>query len=349
VPGVQITVFSRRPEHTAAYHDADDVLPAREATRADLASQLGPLDLLLLGGGGLLYDREAEPYLHVCRLAQKVGIPTATYAIGAGPLERANERRAVARVLNRMDLITVREKSAKTLLEEIGVEQEVVLTADPALLLQPQPFPAEGLESQGIGTTRRLVGVSVREPGGAWTGLKSGVYHRLLADAADYIVTRLDADVLFVPMEAADLREAHRVVAEMAVPERAFMLKGDYRPGQLLCLMDRLDMAVGMRLHFVMFAALRGVPVQALPYAAKVKAFLEQLALPTPGMVQAEHTGVLLASLDRLWDNRAHQRAELRARVPELQDRSRATARHVVELLGRRARRETAVAAAQPA
>ena len=61
-------------------------------------------------------------------------------------------------------------------------------------------------------------------------------------------------------------------------------------------------MAIGMRLHFLIFAALAGTPVLALPYASKVTSFLEQLGLPTPQLLQREHAGVLLAAIDRMWD-----------------------------------------------
>ena len=46
--------------------------------------------------------------------------------------------------------ITVREKSAQQLLEEAGVRSEIVVTADPALLLEPEPLPREALKSEGL-------------------------------------------------------------------------------------------------------------------------------------------------------------------------------------------------------
>ena len=79
--------------------------------------------------------------------------------------------------------------------------------------------------------------MSVREPGGAAGDLQADVYHALLAHGADFIVDRFDADVLFVAMERQDIREAHRVIGQMAFPERAYVLRGQYPPGELAGLM----------------------------------------------------------------------------------------------------------------
>jgi polysaccharide pyruvyl transferase CsaB len=326
VPGAELTVFSRDPGHTAEHHRVDRVIDSREALRDELNAEVERLDLLLLGGGGILYDREAERYLHLPRIAQSLGVRSATYAIGVGPLERLDERRQVCDVLNRMELITVREIRDRRLLEEIGVDSEIVVTADPALLLEPDPRYALTLKREGIHTDRRLVGMSVREPGGAAAGVEDGVYHRLLAHAADYVAERFDAEVLFIPMERTDVRHAHRVIADMGLPDRATVLKSCLGPRHVLGAMSELDMAIGMRLHFVIFAALAGVPVLALPYASKVTSFLERLGLPTPRLVEREHAGVLLAAIDRVWDLREERSRLLPARIAVAQEQARRTA-----------------------
>src|SRR3546814_16893316 len=133
------------------------------------------------------------------------------------------------------------------------------------------------LRLAGIPDDATLVGMSVRERGPAAPELGEPEYHRLIAEAADFIVRRFDARVVFVPMERADLREAHTVIARMAAPDRAYILQGDYGPRQILGLMQHFSLAVGMRLHFLIFAARCGVPLMALPYSPTVSASLDAL------------------------------------------------------------------------
>jgi polysaccharide pyruvyl transferase CsaB len=338
IPGVRLVVFSRDARHTREHHDVDEVFDARNSSRHELMDALAGLSLLLLGGGGLLYDTEANSYLHVVRTAQRLGVPTGTYAIGAGPLERTADRAAVAEVLSVMELITVREPTARRLLEEIGVEREVVVTADPALLLEPAALPVHTLQREHLEAGRRLVALSVRDTGGAAAAETADhEFHALLATAADFIVQRFDAQAVFVPMERADVREAHRVIGHMARPERATILSGTYTPGELRAVMGSFHMAVGMRLHFLIFAASAGVPIAPLPYASKVGAFLSAIGLDEPESVAATNPGTLLAGIDRLWDLRDEQLGRVAERMPALREAAASTGAMIADLVGARA------------
>jgi len=334
---VEIVVFSRNCEHTRSHHAVERVVAAREADREQLMKEVQRLDLMLLGGGGILYDREADFYLHLVRAAQKAGVATATYAIGAGPLERSADRESVAAVLNEMELVTVREAAAKRLLEEAGVERHIVVTADPALLLEPEPFTDSMLEREGLRAGQRMIGMSVRESGRAVSEISRSEYHDLLAHAADFMVDRFDAEIVFVALEGKDIREAHRVIGRMALPERASVLKRDYGPRELLGLMEHLELAVGMRLHFLLFAATAGVPVAALPYATKVIDFLQSLDVTSPDAERAAYAGALLSHIDRLWDGRDEQLKLVGDQLPQLLKSARESATLVADLLNRRA------------
>jgi polysaccharide pyruvyl transferase CsaB len=341
-PGDELVVFSRDAAHTRNHHDADRVVAAREASREEVAPEIEQLDLFLLGGGGILYDSEARAYLRGVRLALECGVPTFAYAVGVGPLDDLEDRRVVRETLEQMDGVTVRDEASRLVLEDVGVERRIEVTADPALLLTAEPFDRQWLCQQGIDPAAPLVAMSVREPGRAASHLDEQDYHLLLAHAADFIVHRFDAEVVFVPLERGDIRHAHAVIGCMIAAERGHVLKQQYRPGQLLGLMGHFDFVVGMRLHVLILAAVAGVPFLPLPYAEKVQAFVGMLGMSAPAAVDRESAGLLLAALDRLWDCRDQQRDQLREAVPVAQQRARKTTELAVALL-------TANAEARPA
>ena len=334
LPRVEITVFSRDAEDTKHRHQVERAVPVRKLSLTEIVPEVERLDLLLLGGGGLLYDADARTYLREVTLAREKNIPVMVYAIGAGPLADAAVQAAVREALSDVQVVTVREKSAQRVLEEAGLRREVTVTADPALLLKPEPLPRGILKHEGLEGRRRLIGMSVREPGVAAPDLDPKVYHALLSNAADFMVDRWSANVVFVPMERSvlDTQHSHAVIAGMLRPQRATVLKGKYTPGQMLSWMKRFDFALGMRLHFLIFAAIQGTPFVALPYASKVSGFLEALGLPVPP-INLVNAGRLLAYLDESWDRRRSMCTQIAQAVPALQERARETHRIALGLL----------------
>jgi polysaccharide pyruvyl transferase CsaB len=344
---VDIAVFSRDAEDTKRRHDVDRAVPVRKLSRAEVLPEIERLDLLILGGGGILYDADAKTYLREVQLAQEAGVPVMLYAIGAGPLKDPAAQALVRDCLNPVDLITVRERRAGKILEDAGVNREIIVTADPALLLEPEPLPEGVLAQEGLEGRANLIGMSVREPGVAAPDLDGDVYHALLANAADFMADRFDAHIVFVPMEHSvlDTQHSHAVIARMLRAQRATVLKGEYTPGQLLSLMGHFSFALGMRLHFLVFAALQGLPFVALPYASKVSGFLEDLQVAAPPMKLVD-AGRLIAYVDECWDNRRDMRERISAGLPALKERSRRTHELLVQMLKRREPREQVAAAA---
>jgi polysaccharide pyruvyl transferase CsaB len=348
VPFAEVVVFSRDAAHTRDAHAVDRVLDARRGRCDAVNQEIAGLDLLVLGGGGLLYDGEATEYLRHVRTAHRNGVPTVAYAVGVGPLTTSQDRRAVREVVSAMTRVTVRDEESKRVLEEVGVERPIEVVADPALLLTPEPLSADALLSNGVDTSGRLIALSVREPGRAAPDLAVDAYHATLAAVADFAVHRYGGQVVFVPMERGDVRESHAVLARMTAPDRARVLHGTYGPREVLGLMHHMDLAVGMRLHFLIFAALAEVPFLPLPYAGKVADFARTLGIPTPDSLDRAAVGPLLAAVDRLWDERLTDPGRTRSRVDKLRPRAAATLRHVLELLDRPSTRATSAADGRP-
>ncbi|MFI6038527.1 polysaccharide pyruvyl transferase family protein [Streptomyces sp. NPDC051315] len=325
-PDAGLVVLSRDAEHTRLHQpEADEVVAWENVPQRGVLDVLEGLDLLVLGGGGILYDGEARRYLRLVGAAQARGVPTFAYAVGAGPLREADDRHAVRTVLPAMDEVVVRDEESRLVLEEVGVDRDLTVTADPALLLPPEPFTEQMMRQEGVPAGVRLVGMSVREPGRAAEKLDESDYHALLADVADFLVRRLDAHVVFVPMERHDVRHAHGVLSRMTAPDKGRILNNSYSPGQVLGFMSHLDLVVGMRLHFLIFAALSGLPVLPLPYSGKVFDFARRMGAPALVGVDREQAGLLLAEVDRLWDEFPQRRADLNARILRLRDLARET------------------------
>ena len=96
--------------------------------------------------------------------------------------------------------------------------------------------------------------------------------------------------------------------------------------------MGHFDFAVGMRLHFLIFAALRGTPFMALPYASKVSGLLDDLGMEVSPLDDMG-IGQLLARIDRAWDHRDEIRATIEERIRGLRARATRTNTHLLTLL----------------
>jgi polysaccharide pyruvyl transferase CsaB len=331
---VEIVVFSRDANDTHARHGVDAVT-SRRLSRREARKLVASLDLLVLGGGGILYDADADMFLREVVLAHEVGTPVMVYAISAGPLVDLSLRSRAHEALEHVAVITVRDRQTLQLLEDIGLEREIIVSADPALLLEPEPLTLdEILRAEAIDPEARLVGFSVREPGPAAPDLHVEHYHRLVANAADFMIDRLDAEIVFFPLERRmyDVQHSHAVVGEMNHAHRATVLKRDYTPGQILSLLEHFEFTVGMRLHFLIFSAIANVPFIALPYATKVSGFLDELRLEAPALYHVS-AGQLIANIDRAWDQRDQLRARVREFLPGLQRRARINNELAVGLL----------------
>jgi polysaccharide pyruvyl transferase CsaB len=330
---VKITVFSRDAADTLSRHSVYKVIPVRTCARTEIVPVIENLDLFVLGGGGILFDGEARIFLREVQLALEKNVPVLIYSIGVGPLTNPHDQQVVRDCLNRVTAVTVREKDDKQLLEDIGINRPVIVTADPSFLLQPGTLPEGIAEGEHLTGERLVIGMSVREPGPAAPGLDESSYHALLANAADFMIDRLNASIVFVPMERpGDLQHSHAIMSKMLFPEHSWVLKGEYSSSQVLSLMKYFDFALGMRLHFLIFAAMQGIPFVALPYAVKVSGMLAQLNIATPPLHRI-NAGRLIAYIDKYWDNREQNKTSASSKLAGLREKARIPNKIAVEIL----------------
>ena len=209
------------------------------------------------------------------------------YANGIGPVTGAFNQRLVRSVINTVDVITLREKLSEADLRSIGVSNpNVTVTADAAFKLSSiaddeaeQLLLNEGFED--IGKPR--VGVSVR----AWSKAKFGDdYIMKIARACDDIADT-GKEIIFIPMQFPnDIAVSKRVASMMK--NKSYVLTNRYTPAQILGVVGRVDAMVSMRLHTLIFAAVKNVPMVGIIYDPKIEYYLKELNMPEGGDVRKE-------------------------------------------------------------
>lgn len=319
VPRLQAVVLSNDPGYTAGVFNVDSI-PRHNLNMIRRA--LRHSDLLISGGGGLLQDVTGPNsilyYLGVVQMARMLGKPVLFYGQGIGPVRTLLGKTMVKLIVNKVDVITVRDHESKVELERLGVNRPPVhVTADPALgldenLVRPERG-REILAGTGAGGSP-LAGVSVRP----WQDLDG--YKRVLAGICDRLAER-GWQVLLVPMHyPADVEVCRQVAGYMKNPGR--VLEGRINFRDMLSVVANLDLAIGMRLHFLIFSAMAGVPPVGIAYDPKVDRFLRLVGLPPAHDVHTLAPEPLWEAVQKAIAGKEQTRSRLLERVKQLRGES---------------------------
>ncbi len=298
---IRIVVLSKNPKDTASIYGVDSI------DRFNLFKVIGTMKktrLFLNGGGNLIQDvtstRSLVYYLTTIYLAKLMGLKVMLYANGIGPVGRRTNRYFTSKIIDRVDIITLREEASGLELKSLGVKKpEIRVTADPALGLEPagSEETEKLLQKEGIPADTPLIGFSVRK----WSGYEA--YSRILAQAADYIEETYNAKSVFIPLHfPSDLAAAEDIASKMK--HAPFILRNIYETDKILGIMKKMDLVLGMRLHALIYSVSLSVPVIGLIYDPKVQGFLEYVNQPWAGNVADLNLDSLKKLIDEVWSSR---------------------------------------------
>lgn len=316
-PGLGIVALSGDPAKTSR------ALGVESIHRLDMPGIMQALrraSLFISGGGSLLQDvtglGSVPYYLGLVKMAQLFGVRTMFLGQGIGPLNLPTSRWMVGQVARQLDAIAVRDQGSRELLASCGVPLDrIALTADPVLALDPAPAERVDAIWQGLGLEpgKPVIAVAIR-PWSDWFERQLKAFSAVLAQQA----TSWGAQILLLPFHRPDdeaLNAELRYCLETRPEEHrphVVELEEALKPDEMIGLLSRIDLLVGMRLHALIMAAASAVPSVGLVYDPKVRAFAELAGFPTISSVQAlEDSGQLDAVLTRVWADRAGVRAAL--------------------------------------
>ncbi len=282
---ISVTVLSKTPEETARAYGVKSVY------RFDyfkVCKEMKSAKMLLFGGGSLLQDvtssKSIKYYLAIIALAQHFGLKTMLYANGIGPVTKKVNRFLAAKILNKVDIITLRDDNSDVELKKMGVTKpDIRITADPVFTVDMD----ESLSGRyftrraGVPDGTKLAVVSIRH----WKH-SSENFVCDLADLCDYLVERNGIYPLFVPMQYPDDTEvSQQVMGKMKHP--AYLINRELSVPEMFSVLSEADMVIGMRLHSLIYATILEKPAMALVYDPKISAFMKSLS--QPDCVDVEH------------------------------------------------------------
>ena len=288
--------------------------------------------LLLSGGGTLIQDATSTKsllyYLGIISLAKRMGLKVMVYANGLGPIKEKNLKR-VEKVLNKVDLITLREDTSLEEIKRCNINvPEVLVTADPAfnLIAADKKRADEILSKCSAERTDKLIAVSVRKCKNLPVG-----FEEKMAKALDSVAERGYIPILIPMQKSADLNISLDIASKMKQQSR--VIDRDLTVAEMLAVIGRCDIACGMRLHMLIFASVMNVPMVGIAYDPKIKGFMHYMKQEKYVELENFDEDKFSRLLNSVIDNRDELRQQLEENLVPIREKAKRNAMLAVDLL----------------
>lgn len=280
-PTICIGVLSNDPEKTEnMFH-----VPAfNRWNLLEVTKRIRDYDLLLMGGGSLLQDatspRSVLYYLGLAFVAKIFRKPVVFYAQGIGPINKRISKRLIQFIVNKVDVITVRDFESCIDLKQFGVKKEITVTADPAITIQPNTIDLnigkELLKELNLEGENTLA-ISVR----SWK--KEKYYLKQIAFVADHYADK-GWDILFLALHHPDdIIACQQIMQQMK--NNSYIIKRQLNFKEIMSVIGNVRFVIGMRLHSIIFSAVMNTPFIGISYDPKIDRFVKRMDMYLAGHI----------------------------------------------------------------
>lgn len=284
-----ITVFSNNPQQTVnrygvksypLYYKKGRNFNTFIHTYKKNRKYIQSLDLLVIGGGGILmdfYKREAQLFGTYALMAKNMNVPYVVYGCGAGPIHTSMGKWSLRFMCRFADSISVRDPQSKQLLESIGVKRPITIIGDPAFTLKTT--------TKVYNSTPTRIGVSAVPffnsnywPQGSESKYKS--YINSMAKNLDKLAEQHDVKFTFFGTKfPQDVDATKHIKNSMKHKEQVEIIDKNLMPHEILEITNVQDIVIGTRLHSLILATATATPIIAVSYHNKVNDFMHLAGL----------------------------------------------------------------------
>lgn len=326
-PNMGITILSNRPSDTKRIYKVNAI---NRWNFFAIWKALKESRLFISGGGSVIQDATSTKsllyYLTLIKLAKRCGNKVMLYGNGIGPVNKKANQKRTKNVLNQVDVITLREEASQDILNELGViHPKTTVTCDPVIGLQDVDIePAENLLYRYKLYGKPYILVSLRE----WKTVP--IFDAELLEGLKEIKQKHDCELLFIPMQypndVAISQKYAKLTNSICITKR---LSADVCIG----LAKSAKMAIGMRLHLLIYAFAANIPAIGLAYDPKVESVMKYFGQDTYlGLLEFTKLS-FTTKADRILTNREEIRSDLSIRLHELQEKNKTNIEYVFKLL----------------
>lgn len=326
-PNMGITILSNRP------NDAKAIYSVNAVNRWNIFSIINVLKkskVFISGGGSVIQDVTSTKsllyYLGLIVLAKSHNNKVMLYANGIGPVKHKKNLKRVKNVLNKTDIITLRETDSKEFLDELGVmNPKIAVTCDPVIGINDIDFEeAENLLFRNNLYGKKFAVVSVRP----WKA--APLFEQEFIKAANRLKKENDIELLFIPLHHPADVEFSKKLAEAT---GSVCIEKKLSAEMCIGLAKYSEFVVGMRLHMLIYAFVAEVPALGISYDPKVEGVMKYFGEDTYiGIL--EFTGMnFLSKAQRIINGRDAYVKAISHRLKELKEKNKTNIKYVIELL----------------
>ncbi|SHH48631.1 polysaccharide pyruvyl transferase CsaB [Tepidibacter thalassicus] len=325
----KIKVLTYNAELTKKEHGVDTI---SRTGIVQVIKAIKESDLVISGGGSLLQDvtssRSLIYYLSLIFFAKLFNKKVMFYNNGYGPVNKKLNKFFIKKILKKVDLITLRDVDSKRELEKVGLRNNninVNVDTTFTLMSSDEKKLDEIFRIESIPFDKKIVGISPRK----WRN--DGRTKEVIANAIDYISSK-GLNVVLIPMKYPDDLEYCNQIKEIC-NSNPYIIKNYYSPKDVLGIIGRCHFLIGIRLHALIFAAAKLVPMIGIEYDPKNKSFLEMVSQKNAGRIEDIEEEDLFLYIDDVLKNIDVYREILKDKTKNFKDMALKTGKMASELI----------------
>ncbi|MFH1368836.1 MAG: polysaccharide pyruvyl transferase CsaB [Elusimicrobiota bacterium] len=307
INNAEIAVLSANPEKTSSTYKVASV---NRWNPFSILKSIARTDILISGGGGLFQDKTTSLslyyYIGIIILAKLFRKKVFVYAVGISKMKFYNTPLLYC-ALKLVDFITVRNKeSLETFGRHAAKLKNVEITTDPVF--------SRTLPARKIADSNPTVAMILRP------SLKGEHPVELFAKLADSVSQLLSAKILFVPFQLpCDYSFSLKVMNLMRSDSRIVLWK---EPKQLIDIFSDVDLVISQRLHGLILATLRGIPLIGVFNDSKLTGFMNEIGQKNMTNLSDDNLYSMLAIINDLWEWREEFHKNAIEMLPSFKRRS---------------------------